>query len=149
MNDKERQELLDQALDRIMSGPIGQRKEGRWDQYNTLITNSKSNSQNKAIRAKIVANTDWEVVRKKQVANTDYTKHREMFREANIQRRKKIKAFKVVKEKGVIVSKTFISIHDSILQCSKDLNILQGGISNILNPNHAAKSYKGYTFEYA
>lgn len=145
MDNKDIQNLLD-SLD---EGPLGAKTEGQWDQYNTLINNSKANSQNKAIRAKAVANTDWEALRKKQVANTDYTKHREMFREANVQRRKKIKAFKVVKEKRVIVSKTFISIHDSILQCSKDLNLLQGGISNILNPNHVALSYKGYTFEYA
>jgi len=31
MNDKEKQRLLDQALDRLMSGPVGQRNERGWD----------------------------------------------------------------------------------------------------------------------
>jgi len=145
MDNKDLQSLLD-SLD---EGPLGVRSEGQWDQYNTLLTNSMSNAKDKDVRKKISNNTDWKALRKKQVENTDYTKHRDMFREYNVKRRKKVKAFTVVKKKRVIVNKTLIGTYDSILQCSKELGLLQGGISNILNPNHVAQSYKGYTFEYA
>lgn len=42
MNDKERQILLDQALDRLMSGPVGQRKEHHWEAASRQLDDSFS-----------------------------------------------------------------------------------------------------------
>ena len=139
---------LQNLLDSLDEGPLGTRSDGQWDQYYSLRYNSEANAKDKKIREKISKNTDWKALRAKQVANTDYTKHREMFRHYSKQRRRSIKVFKVKKVKGKIVSKTYFNTYESILKCSIELDLIQGGISNILNPNHIAKTYKGYTFEY-
>ena len=42
----------------------------------------------------------------------------------------------------------FYKKYDSLTYASKDLDIHTGSIHNVMNPNHVAKSVKGYTFEY-
>ena len=107
--------------------------------YSHSVNNTKTVCRTPEANAKRTANTDWESLRAKQVANTDYSKSARGLREANVSRRKPIRAYYHGK---------YINTFESILKCSKELNLNQGAMCNVLNPNCNSKQHKGYTFEY-
>ena len=74
------------------------------------------------------------------------------FRQPQLKRTKELKVYKVkvarVGSYNKIVEKTFYKIIKGIHQCKRELKFNHcTGISNVLRGK--AKSYKGYTFEYA
>lgn len=123
--------------ERELQAEKGYRRDA-WS-YNHSVNNSKTVCQTPEAVAKRVANTDWIAQRAKQVANTDYSKASRGLKQANIERRKPIKAF---------LKGKYIGTYKSQLECSKELGLRQGGISNVLRDDYPAKQYNGYTFEF-
>ena len=92
--------------------------------------------------AKRVASTDWIAHAKKSHATVRRTKAG--FKPVNVYK------VSLSKKNGPnkIKTKKFYKKYDSLTYASKDLDIHTGSIHNVMNPNHVAKSVKGYTFEY-
>ena len=132
MEDKQKQ--LDEALDRILSGPIGQNKEVFWD---------------RAQKARDLS-ADSDILKKRGLSISKKLTGRKA---GPSKRMKPIKAFKIIKatanKNSPIVGKTYIGTFDNAYKAAEKFNLNQGDIANVLRPKSRCISIKGYSFEYA
>jgi len=110
--------------------------------YWWVVQNFQPKSKTPEAKAKRVSSIDWSDLAAKSHATVRRTK----------KGWRPINAFKttlVGKGKGNkhFYSKTFYKNYDSITNAAQDLNLETGGIHCVLNPNHIARTLKGYTFE--
>lgn len=148
MNDKERQRLLDQALDRVMSGPIGQNKQAYWNKVAAI-----SSTRSPDVRAKAMKSIDWDK-RNKALGKSRKGKLNKGLQKHNINKRVPISVYKCKtngkkKQNLKFIYKTFYKEYESIYAASLDTKVGSPSILQILDPNTTAVSYKGFTFEYA
>ena len=147
MNDKERQELLDQALDRINSGALGQKNQAYWNKIAAI-----SSTRSSDVRAKAMKSIDWDK-RNKALSKSRKGKLNIGLQKHNNSIRIPVNAFKVThngkkKQNFKILTKEFIGTYESITAASKELKISTSIIHNILNPNNRIFQVKGFLFEY-
>lgn len=148
MEKKFTQEDLNKALDKVKSGPIGQKNQAYWNKVDAIEATRDSE-----VRKVAVANTDWEK-RNKSLSKSRKGKVNKGLQKHNVNKRVPIKVFKCKtngkkKQNFKFIYKTFYKEYESIYAASLDINVDSPSILQILDPNNTCMSCKGYTFEYA
>jgi len=141
------QEDLDKALDELMAGPIGQKKQAYWNKIAAI-----GSTRSPDVRAKAMKSIDW-VKRNKALSKSRKGKVNKGLQKHNVNKRVPIRVYKCKtngkkKQNLKFIFKEFYKDYESIHAASLDIKIGGPSILQILDPDTTCVSYKGFTFEY-